>query len=111
MLEVCFWSFLFSHSDLLCPCCTALSHRTSDCQRRRKLPFLDSPLQILTVLKRLSALRHSIHTMLEIAKSNKENSDKSSSAKVQEAINRNEEWSDRVKGLLYELVDAVVERL
>ena len=111
MLEVCFWSFLFSYSDLLCPCCTALSHRTSDCQRRRKLPFLDSLLQILTVLKRLSALRHSVRTMLEIAESNEEDGGESSSAKVQEAVERNEEWSDRVKGLLYELVDAVVERL
>jgi hypothetical protein len=49
--------------------------------------------------------------MLEIAESNEENGNESSSAKVQEAINRNEEWSDRVKGLLYELVNAVVERL
>jgi hypothetical protein len=108
---VCFWSFLFSHSDLLYPCYTALSHRTSDCQRRRKLPFLDSPLQILTVLKRLSALRHSVRTMLEIAESNKEDGNESSSAKVQDTIERNEEWSDRVKGLLYKLVDAVVECL
>jgi hypothetical protein len=108
---VCFWLFLFSHSDLLYPCYIALSHRTSDCQRRRKLPFLDSPLQILTVLKRLSTLRYSVYTMLEITESNKKNGNESSSAKVQDTIKRNEEWSDRVKGLLYELVNAVVECL
>jgi hypothetical protein len=49
--------------------------------------------------------------MLEIAESNEEDGNESSSAKVQDAVERNEEWSDRVKGLLYELVDAVVERL
>jgi hypothetical protein len=111
LLEVCFWLFLFSHSDLLCPCYTALSYGTSDCQRYRKLPFLDSPLQILTVLKCLSALRHSIRTILEIAESNKEDGNESSSAKVQDTVERNEEWSDRVKGLLYKLVNTVVERL
>jgi hypothetical protein len=108
---VCFWLFLFSHSDFLYPCYIALSHGTSDCQRYRKLPFLDSPLQILTVLKRLSALRHSVYTILEIAESNKENGNESSSAKVQDTVKRNEEWSDRVKGLLYKLINAVVERL
>jgi hypothetical protein len=101
---------LFSHSDLLYPCYTALSYRTSDCQRRRKLPFLDSPLQILTVLKRLSALRYSVRIMLEIAESNKEDSNKSSSTKVQDTIKRNKEWSDQVKGLLYKLINTIVER-
>ena len=62
-------------------------------------------------MKRLSALRHSVRTMLEIAESNKENGNESSSAKVQEAINRNKEWSDRVKGLLYELINTIIKRL
>jgi hypothetical protein len=62
-------------------------------------------------LKHLSALRYSIRTILEIAESNKEDGNESSSTKVQNAIERNEEWSDRVKGLLYELVNTVVEYL
>jgi hypothetical protein len=79
-------------------------------------------------LERLSTLRYSVRTILEIAQANKEgegnNENKVKEITEEEVIppvkNKGKgkavdksvkEWADRVKGLLYKLVNTVIKRL
>jgi hypothetical protein len=79
-------------------------------------------------LERLSTLRHSVRTILEIAQANKEgegnNENKVKEISKEEvippvknkgkgkAVNKSvKEWADRVKGLLYKLVNTIIKCL
>jgi hypothetical protein len=100
----------------------ALPRRVFYCQLTGKL-FIRCFLISADLLERLSNLRQSVRVMLEIADSNSESGEAEggeSSLKAKEkgkgkgkraADEEVEDWSDRVKGILYELVDAIAERI